>query len=189
MKSHESCGTIDGLRRHQSLHQAICPQCEPMREAYLDKLSAMRGGRAVRREMREHTRAVLERPRSCPLTEREWDVALLVTQGHSNLRISEELGISEHTVKTHLRNALVRLGVANRSELAVALYRRGWLPTDLADDESVVLPRATFAAMARLVHLVRYSRLDEARELARKLAPALPPPRTMPPAQKGGVSS
>ena len=52
------------------------------------------------------------------LTEREREVLRLVAQGQSNQQIAQFLDISEHTVATHLRNLLDKLGVGNRVQAA-----------------------------------------------------------------------
>lgn len=54
------------------------------------------------------------------LTATERHVVLLVAQGHSNARAAKELGISSRTVESHLYRTFAKLGVANRTELAVA---------------------------------------------------------------------
>lgn len=56
---------------------------------------------------------------SSELTERELDVLRIITTGASNTAVAEELGISEHTVKTHVRGMLTKTGFANRTELAI----------------------------------------------------------------------
>jgi|SRR5690625_1456614 len=61
------------------------------------------------------------------LTTRELEILRLVAQGHSNRVISDELFITEATVKTHLARAFTKLGVSSRTE-AVSLARdRGLL--------------------------------------------------------------
>jgi DNA-binding NarL/FixJ family response regulator len=52
------------------------------------------------------------------LTQREWDVALLVTRGWSNRQIAEELVISERTVDTHVSHMLRKLGLISRAQIA-----------------------------------------------------------------------
>ncbi|NIM07326.1 MAG: hypothetical protein GTO55_11640 [Armatimonadetes bacterium] len=53
------------------------------------------------------------------LTNCEMKVARLVAQGKTNAEIAEELFLSLSTIKSHIRNALARLGIRNRVELAL----------------------------------------------------------------------
>lgn len=54
------------------------------------------------------------------LTEREQEIARLVRGGASNPEIAAQLFLSRKTVERHLSNALAKLGVRNRAELAAA---------------------------------------------------------------------
>jgi DNA-binding CsgD family transcriptional regulator len=55
------------------------------------------------------------------LSPREQDVSALACQGHTNRQIAARLGISAETVKTHLRNALIKFGLHSRSQLRLLL--------------------------------------------------------------------
>ena len=57
------------------------------------------------------------------LTRKELEVLQLLAEGYSNQRLSDELGVSETTVRTHLRNINAKLDVASRME-AVARARQ-----------------------------------------------------------------
>ena len=59
------------------------------------------------------------------LSERELEVLALVVEGLSNKLIAHRLGITEHTVKTHMSSILAKLGVASRTEAASQAIRRG----------------------------------------------------------------
>ena len=52
------------------------------------------------------------------LTKREKDVIGLVVQGLADKEIGQQLSISLHTVKSHMRNILAKLGVKSRHEAA-----------------------------------------------------------------------
>jgi DNA-binding NarL/FixJ family response regulator len=52
------------------------------------------------------------------LSERETEVLALVGRGETNREIAEELIISEHTVKVHLRAILNKLDLRNRQQAA-----------------------------------------------------------------------
>ncbi|UVE16005.1 LuxR C-terminal-related transcriptional regulator [Pseudomonas sp. LS44] len=56
------------------------------------------------------------------LTSRELDVLRLLAAGHRNRNIAERMSLSEHTVKTHLRNINAKLG-ANGRTAAIAIAR------------------------------------------------------------------
>ena len=53
------------------------------------------------------------------LTPRESEVLTLVADGCQNKEIAARLGLSENTVKLHLRNIISKLGVHNRTEAAM----------------------------------------------------------------------
>lgn len=64
------------------------------------------------------------------LTDRQRDVFRLVLAGRSNKEIARSLGVLEGTVKVHVRAIMQKLGVKNRTQVAVAAARAGWLPDD-----------------------------------------------------------
>jgi DNA-binding NarL/FixJ family response regulator len=53
------------------------------------------------------------------LTSREWDVLRILREGRQNKIIAFELGISESTVKVHLRNIMKKLHASNRTQVAL----------------------------------------------------------------------
>ncbi len=59
------------------------------------------------------------------LSPREGEVLQLVAQGATNKKIGDSLFISENTVKTHLRNIMEKLHLANRSQAAAYAIERG----------------------------------------------------------------
>ncbi len=59
------------------------------------------------------------------LTERELDVLRGVTDGLRNKEIAAALGITENTVKYHLRNILEKLHAGSRTEVAALAVREG----------------------------------------------------------------
>jgi len=57
-------------------------------------------------------------PRVGILTNRETEVLGLVSEGKPNKVIASALGLSEHTIKLHMHNIIVKLDVKNRTEAA-----------------------------------------------------------------------
>ena len=60
-------------------------------------------------------------------TLREIEVIREVAHGRTNREIAESLGVSEHTVDFHLRNAYSKLGVTTRADAIHIALSRGWL--------------------------------------------------------------
>jgi DNA-binding NarL/FixJ family response regulator len=61
------------------------------------------------------------------LTGRQREVLTLIAEGLDNAEIAERLRISQRTARAHVSGVLRRLGVANRTQAAVAAVRRGWI--------------------------------------------------------------
>jgi DNA-binding NarL/FixJ family response regulator len=61
------------------------------------------------------------------ITGREREILEWVASGKSNRDISEGLGISEHTVKNHLKNIMQKLQMENRVQLTRYVFEQGWL--------------------------------------------------------------
>jgi DNA-binding NarL/FixJ family response regulator len=57
------------------------------------------------------------------LTAREREVLDLIAAGHSNREIARSLGLAEKTIKTHVSNILMKLGVADRTQAALWAVR------------------------------------------------------------------
>jgi DNA-binding NarL/FixJ family response regulator len=64
------------------------------------------------------------------LTDRELDVLRLVVAGLRNKEIAARLGISENTVKFHLRNILDKLHAQSRAEVVARAMREGLVGDD-----------------------------------------------------------
>ena len=60
-----------------------------------------------------------------PLTGREVEVVSALACGMNNQLIGQRLGISAETVKTHLVNAMGKLGANDRTQLAVLAMAYG----------------------------------------------------------------
>ncbi|HWR61736.1 MAG TPA: response regulator transcription factor [Clostridia bacterium] len=64
-------------------------------------------------------------PRAELLTEREIDILRLIAEGRNNREIAEQLYLSEGTVKNHITKVLIKLGLRDRTQLAVFTIRNG----------------------------------------------------------------
>jgi DNA-binding NarL/FixJ family response regulator len=64
-------------------------------------------------------------PAVADLTERESDVLRLIAQGKANKEIAMALVIGEKTVKTHVSNILMKLGVQSRTQAALYAAQNG----------------------------------------------------------------
>ena len=60
-----------------------------------------------------------------PLSDRELDILKMVVDGNSNAEIAQKLYLTVSTVKTHIRNILVKLQVHDRTQAAVTALRAG----------------------------------------------------------------
>jgi NarL family two-component system response regulator LiaR len=77
----------------------------------------------ARKLMHEFTNPQPAAPRH-DLTERELEVLRLIAHGKTNKDISEDLVLSEKTVKTHVSNILQKLHLSDRTQAAVYALRQ-----------------------------------------------------------------
>ena len=79
-----------------------------------------KGERWVDPEVAERTRDAVARAARAPsLTPRERELVELVRQGLRNRDIASQLGVTEGTVKVYLHAIFDKVGVDNRTELAM----------------------------------------------------------------------
>lgn len=69
-----------------------------------------------------HTRRDRELRGQPNLTPRQWEVLRQVAQGASNTQIARTLGVSDATVRKHLENVFLRLGVQSRTEALARVH-------------------------------------------------------------------
>ena len=85
--------------------------------------------------MRKLMKQVARQPQSEPgndpaLTQREREVIHLVAEGKSNREIAETLVISEKTAKAHVSNILGKLGLEDRTQMAIYAIKNGLVNQD-----------------------------------------------------------
>ena len=81
---------------------------------------------ALAEKLRGDTYAIEEVRKVSALTSREQDVLGYVASGISNQEIAKRLGISEGTVKVHVKHTLKKLNFRSRVELAVWAAEHGF---------------------------------------------------------------
>ncbi len=98
-----------------------------LKEATADELRATiravaRGETPLPPNVAQRLAARMSRP---ALTTREQDMVRLLVRGFSNKEIAAEFRITEDTVKGHLKNLFVKLGVKDRTQAAVLAIQQG----------------------------------------------------------------
>ena len=88
-------------------------------------------GRTIDRVMQvfartERAQAPAFSRRNPRFSQREAEVARLLTAGHSNRDLAKTLGMAPDTVKWHLKNIFGKLGVANRTQAVLRLQEIGF---------------------------------------------------------------
>lgn len=64
------------------------------------------------------------------LSARELDVLKLIARGFSNDQIARTLFISPHTVKNHVSNIYRKMGMDDRTQVAITALRLGLVPLE-----------------------------------------------------------
>jgi DNA-binding NarL/FixJ family response regulator len=66
-----------------------------------------------------------EGPKAAPLSKREREILQKVADGSTTRQVATELGISPHTVKTHLERIFEKLGANDRAQAVAIAIRTG----------------------------------------------------------------
>jgi len=118
--------TFDG---DEDIHQALAAGAsgyllkDSTRESLIPALRAVAAGQ--RWIPQDVARRLANRKLFADLTPREVEVLQQLAKGLANKEIADVFGISEHTVKDHLKSILGKLRVADRTEAVTAAIQRG----------------------------------------------------------------
>jgi DNA-binding NarL/FixJ family response regulator len=77
--------------------------------------------------VRQPLRGTVPGPSTVPLSPREREILGLVAEGLGNKIVAARLGISEHTVKTHIASIFTKLGADTRAEAVAIGARHGMI--------------------------------------------------------------
>lgn len=84
--------------------------------------SVSKGIRHIHREVADE---IAQHIADDPLTDREIEVLKLIANGRGNKQVAQELGVSEETVKAHLKVIYDKLNVSDRTHAITVATRRG----------------------------------------------------------------
>ena len=73
--------------------------------------------------------------RNPSLTKRQLEILRLLARGQSNKMIARSLGLSEHTVKTHIRTIFKELKASNRTQAVLAAQKLKYLLSPESDTQ------------------------------------------------------
>jgi DNA-binding NarL/FixJ family response regulator len=100
-----------GTHRRRFESNAGAPHEPPLRSTSSllnDLLASILADRRTRRELEDHWNA---------LTMREQQVVALICLGYTNRQIAARLGISVETIKSHVRNVLLKFRIHSKTDL------------------------------------------------------------------------
>jgi DNA-binding NarL/FixJ family response regulator len=96
-----------------------------LRTELIDTIRLVQAGR--RKIPPEIAQQIAEHSMEDSITARELEVLRGVSRGRANKIIADELHISEHTVKNHIKNILSKLDASDRTDAVVIAIRRGYI--------------------------------------------------------------
>jgi DNA-binding NarL/FixJ family response regulator len=94
-----------------------------LRKELLETIRAVHAGQ--RRVSSEVAAGIAEHATDDTLTPRETDVLRLIAGGNANKEIATQLGLTEETVKSHVKNILPKLGANDRTHAVTIALKRG----------------------------------------------------------------
>lgn len=119
LKESEPHQIRDAIKQVMSGHTYIIPQITHIVVKEYSRLS-----RSI--EMMKFSQASIQRPKKL-LSNREYEVLQLLTNGQRNQDIAKTLFISEKTVKNHVSSILRKLNVVDRTQAVMKGIKNGWV--------------------------------------------------------------
>jgi DNA-binding NarL/FixJ family response regulator len=139
-------------RQHQLFQEQPLPDAErhdqapplgPDESIFERQASTLFDGKATSLRLGHGTNGVRPAPE---FTERQYAVLTCLCLGDPNKVIGRKLGMTETTVKVHVREIMRKLGVCNRTQVAIAAGRNG---TGIGSDSVVeIIPLETTATVS-----------------------------------------
>ena len=96
-----------------------------LRTELRDTIRAVHAGKRVIAQ--EIASVITDHLDSAKLSEREVEVLKGVARGNANREIAEQLGLSEDTIKAHMKRILVKLDAKDRTHAVMVAVKRGML--------------------------------------------------------------
>lgn len=114
----------------QSVHGLLTPECS-RRELVQATEAVLQGDKFYCHSVVERMIAGTEAPEEANTDEalslREQEVLIALAQGRSNAEVADQLSLSLHTVRTHRRNLMRKIGARSITEVVRYAYNLGWL--------------------------------------------------------------
>jgi DNA-binding NarL/FixJ family response regulator len=95
------------------------------RQELVDTLIAVHAG--LRRVPPELAAEIVDHVDADDLTPREIEILRIVASGNANKAVAAHFGLSEETVKGHMKNILMKLGANDRTHAVMIALKRGFL--------------------------------------------------------------
>jgi DNA-binding NarL/FixJ family response regulator len=87
-------------------------------------------------------------PTRLALTDRHLEILGHVARGRTNRQVGEALGISERTVRNHMRTIAKRLATTDRTHAVVLAIGHGWISVPIEPEPDIPLVQASRPAEA-----------------------------------------
>lgn len=110
------------VRRAHACGAAGLMESSAPTDALVDAVQALRRGE-LRLPALGPEAGAQEAPDLAGLTDREREIVSLLADGAQNREIADALGISYHTVRTHVHHVMAKLGVSHRHAVAAWAHR------------------------------------------------------------------